>query len=226
MKMKKLTILAATALLVVACGRNDTLDIQESQRETLHEAVQGSWTSSCEGKRSSSLNFEGERVTMTITDFYDVDCKEAKRTRAQSAKYSLANNYKSGQNNAIVVVPDAGVTVSYQEDAELNNIKNALNRVATEALQTIPAGASKDTTLTIERANAATRELKKIEDIKKGELKYFNRLQLEKLATLGVNIGSIMGLEGQSAFRYELDNGYLILGGGRLDGITNVYSRN
>lgn len=212
--MKKVSYLAIAASLVflASCGKNDTLDKQSKQRDSLSPELQGTWRSSCENSATYRIVIEGEKVTYEKQQFLDAECTLKNRTIRHSGDLKLANNYKEGINNTIVFVPSNEVGVTFHtEEADLQN--NNLTRIKNDDKET-PTKSEMTTAqkATIKRNNDKVNAAKQLTAFTRDQEKVLNRLQLEKLNDEKLNPLNVQpfGEQGSRvAVKYEVDNGFL-----------------
>ena len=82
----------AGMLLIGGCGKDQTLDKQEAQRNQVGPELLGVWVSKCEGNSIRKLNFDGERLTLERTNYFDSECSDKHRTLRQSGNFKLVSD--------------------------------------------------------------------------------------------------------------------------------------
>ncbi len=200
-------------LAVVGCGRGEPLRTQESQRLAFEPELHGSWTSACANKTVDSVTFVNGTLTFQSSTFADPECETRLRTVAHAGTYSLAVNYKTGVENSIIFQAGPDVSVTLHTDDDVDAQTTVLNRINNNEKEAdIPPGLGLVQRKAIVRENMRIRAAKALTVWKKDEPKSLNRLQFEKLkSSLGVEATAEQG--SRKVYRYEVDNGYLQLGG-------------
>lgn len=202
-----------SAVALVGCGKGEPLLSQESQRLAFEPELQGTWSSACAGKKVETVTIGGGGMTFQTTSFHDPECESKERTVAHAGSYSLAVNYKSGVENSVVFQAGQEVSVTLHTDYDVDGQNNALTVINSEKEKEIVNGmtpvARKNTT----RENLKIRAAKALSVWKRDEPKVLNRFQLEKLQAAGLNAAPVAEQGSRVVLRYEVDNGYLQLGG-------------
>ena len=197
--------------LVAGCGRNAILNTQEDQRDDMLPELQGTWVSFCEASQVVTLKFEGDRLVVTQDKFHDPECRDARRSVSMGGTYSLAHNFKDGILNALVFTSDPMFSVTLFSDYEVDVQNNTLAQVHNEKETVIAMELSPQQKREAHRENLRLRETKALDMWKRSVSKALNRLQSEKLNNLSLGERPMVDFESRSAFRYEMDNGFLQL---------------
>lgn len=209
---KHLGILASV-LFMAACGRNEVLDKQENQRIDVAPALVGSWSTTCQGGKINRLVVQGDRAEFQETVYYTPECEEEVRTVAHGGTYRLANNFKEGINNSIIFIADGEVVVTLHTDPEVDQQNDALSKINNEKETEISTIAGQPQKKAATRENLKLRAVRSLEPWVRERAKKLNRLQLEKLSVNGLQASPVAEQGTRSSIRYELDNGFLQLGG-------------
>lgn len=210
--MKK-RVWVVSLVLVAACGKGEPLLSQESQRKAFEPELQGTWSSTCAAKKIDSVTIGGGGMTFQTTSFHDPECESKERTVAHAGSYSLAVNYKSGVENSVVFQAGPEVAVTLHTDYDVDTQNNVLTAVNAEKEKEISTGLSPGARKNITRENLKIRAAKALAVWKRDEPKILNRFQLEKLQAAGLAASPVAEQGSRVVLRYEVDNGYLQLGG-------------
>lgn len=218
------TIVAAGSLLWLAGCGNEVLDKQSSERSDVQEELRGQWNALCSNKQTQTVVITESRVDFTETTYFDAECKEKVRSVVQGGTYSLANNYKTGIPNSIVIVADEDVKVTLYSEEEVDSNNNVLVQVNNEKQAEINPTAPISEKKRVMRENLRIVEARKLTQWVVGDagVKVLNRLQLEKLGK-ALSVNPFVEQNSRTSVRYETDNGFLQLAGPGSFG--RVYAR-
>ncbi len=219
-----LSLAAAASLLLSSCGKDDVLGKQADQRALVGPELQARWVSSCQSNTVHTVTFTADRVTFEKVEYLDPDCQLKDQTTRHAGKYFLANNYKEGLNNSVVFQADNDVLATFHTDYAVDTQNNILTRISNEKEQEIPVNGSPQQKADAQRATERLRSAKQLVSWKRDEEKSVNRLQLEKLRTYSAGIEAVAEQASTTGFTYEVDNGFLQLGG--PSGFSMVYKKN
>ncbi len=217
--MKKL-VAGLGLVLVVGCGKNG-LNSQEGQRSDAAPELRGAWSSLCEGSSIVSLSFDEKKLTVTQDHYKDLECKDLERTVVNAGEYNLASNFKEGINNSVVYVQDPTFQIAYHYDADITDYNNKIINNQADNEKPMDTTKNKDDQRLQTRKNSKIRETKLMGFFKRGVPNPMNRLQTEFLAP---GDKPLIDFGTRSAFRYEVDNGFLQLAGPSVIG-SRVYSK-
>lgn len=214
MKKAIFVLFIMASALIVSCGSDHVLDEQSHQRDALGPEIAGIWKSRCQGKQVVQLNFANDHLTVDRLNYFDPECVELSQTTRTTGAYKLSNNFKTGINNTIVYDVDQEVRVTlnteYDVDAQNNNLAKIQNTKEVEIDPKLTPVQKKE----VARENLRIRSAKELKNWKKDEEKVLNRLQAEKLATMGVDNKTAAEMGSRASILYQVDNGYLQLTGG------------
>ncbi len=200
---------------LVACGKQGTLGVQETQRNDLGPELLGVWTSHCEGKRINRLTFAGQRLTVERVVFLDPECQERQRTTRHSGAFKLAHNYKTGLANSIVFSLDNDIGVTFHIDGEIDDQNSNLSKIQNEKEVEIVAAQPLALRKQTSRDNEMIRAGKQITSWKRDEEKTLSRLQAEKLdASYKISTSPVAEFGSRLSLKYEIDNAFLQISGG------------
>jgi hypothetical protein len=216
---------AGLLALVMAsgCGRNAILNTQEDQRDDMLPELQGTWVSLCEASQVVTLKFEGDRLSVTQDKYHDPECRDARRSVSMGGTYSLAHNFKDGILNAMIFASDPVFQITLYSDYEVDVQNNSLTQVHNEKEAVIALELTPQQKRDLQRENLRLRETKALEMWKRSVAKSLNRLQSEKLNASSLGERPLADFETRTAFRYEMDNGFLQLNAPQIG--NRVYTK-
>ncbi len=200
-------------LVLVSCGKPETMGRQERHRKDVAPELQGNWATNCEGSRTNQLSFSGDRLTVERTTYLDNECQEKLRTTVHAGTYQLANNYKEGIANSIVFVLDKELTVTIHTEVELDRQNSTLAVIRNEKAVETKDTMSVDQKRQINRDNQLLRAGQQVEVWARETPKKLSRLQAEKLDKHGFQAAPVAEFGARLSLKYEIDNGFLQIGG-------------
>jgi hypothetical protein len=211
MKHLILGTLALTALVVTGCGKGESLDSQETQREQIGPELQGEWRTTCDGGVVHEVKFAGDQVTFARTDHFDPECDEKQKTIRQTSTFALAHNFKSGVNNSIVVTASNTIQVEYHTDTDVDQQNIALSALQNRSEETVRADADTRSRKRALRSNLALRQTKSLGNWQRSTPKDLTKLQAEVLG-----VAPFQAFGSRTGIRYEVDNSFLQLSNGHI----------
>ncbi len=201
-------LILGVAFLLAGCGKDQTLNKQEDQRNQVGPELNGAWISKSPNQ-ITRLNFSGDRLVFEVETHFNAENTDKNRTVKQEGSFKLASNFKEGVNNSIVFKADDQGFVTLHTDEDVKNQNTSLSNAKNEKEVVTVAGAPVEIQKLNARQNLRLAEVKKMTAWARGEAKSINRLQNEKL-----NVARFPHeLSTRSSFRYEVDNGFLQIGG-------------
>lgn len=210
--MGKSFLLTAVIVLVAGCGRSDVTSRPSNHRGALTRELQGRWSTLCTNKAVHTVIFAEKSLVLERVTYGDVECQIPEQTTRMPGEAKLANNYKEGVNNSIVLRLANEIKLTYHTltgaSAQENQLITARKATEGEFGPRMTAAEIKNQ----ERENLKIRQVKELTPWKAGEEKTLNKLQYEKLAG-SLNARPVGELGNQVAFKYEVDNNVLQLAG-------------
>lgn len=222
--VQSIPLIVALLGSLVGCGHYDApMDKQTDQRNALMESMQGDWQSHCRAGVTKHVNFAGDKITVSRTNYFDPECKEVRTTVQQTGTTRFANTYKEGVLDTISVDAADQISVTLASDFDVDRENDRLAHFHNDAKElVIGTTATPEQNKQITRENLKTQETRKVANWVHGQAQVLNHLQYEKLTSLGLKADALTSLEEVTTLKYETDNSVLQLSGA---GIGEVYFR-
>lgn len=212
-----LTLVLGAGILLSSCGKNDTLDKQSDQRNSVGPALQGVWTSVCNAGKINKVTVEGDRMTMERVTYFETDCRTPDRTVKQAGRFELANTHKEGIHNSIMLKTDDEVVLSLHTDDAVKVALEQIGNAKKGEPGVVKATMSNAEIARLKRDNEVLASTKTLGVIARDVPMAFGSLQAERVAGAGLAIAKPLPSNLRVRVRYEVDNGYLAMSGPGTD---------